>query len=127
MPRPQSNDRPPDASSHSQGRTTALIGLGIALALGVATWLMLSRAADTGVARLARIDVVRAECTTAWQAARNARDTVIVDATSLPDTIDPGSSAELARCGHLRPQGLQSTRVNPREMSGQPMPKGLRP
>lgn len=127
MPRPQSTDRPPDTSSTSQGRTTALIGLAIALALAGFTWFALSRAADAGVARLARIDVVRSECSTAWMAARNARDTAVVDATSLRDTIDAGSSAELSRCGHLRPQGLQSSKVNPREMSGEPMPKGLRP
>lgn len=127
MPRPQSSDRPPDASSAKQGRTTALISLGIASVLGVFTWYGLTRAADAGVARLARIDVVRAECQTAWQAARTERDTVIVDATSLRDTIDPGSSAELSRCGHLRPQGLPTSLPNPREMSGQPMPKGLRP
>lgn len=127
MPRPQSSDRSPDTSTASQGRTTALIGLGIALVLAVFTWYWLSRAADVGVARLARIDVVRAECQTAWQAARNERDTVVVDAISLRDTIDPGSSAELSRCGHLRPKGLPSSMPNPREMSGQPMPKGLRP
>lgn len=127
MPRPQSSDRPPDASGVKQSRTTALIGLGIAIVLGVFTWYGLTRAADAGVARLARIDVVRAECETAWQAARNERDTVIVDATSLRDTIDPGSSAELSRCGHLRPKGLPTSLPNPREMSGQPMPKGLRP
>lgn len=127
MPRPQSSDRPPDTSTTSQGRTTALISLGIALVLAVLTWYWLSRAADVGVARLARIDVVRAECQTAWLAARNERDTVIVDATSLRDTIDPGSSAELSRCGHLRPKGLPSSLPNPREMSGQSMPKGLRP
>lgn len=127
MPRPQSSDRPPDASSNSQGRTTALISLGIALVLAVFTWFALSRAADSGVARLARIDVVRAQCETGWRAARNERDTALVDATSLTDTIDPGSSAQLARCGNLRPAGLPSTLPNPREMSGQPMPKGLRP
>ncbi len=127
MPRPQSSDRPPDAVSSTQGRTTALIGLGIALVLAGLTWYWLSRAADAGVARLARIDVVRASCETGWQAARNERDTALVDATSLRDTIDPGSSAELSRCGHLRPKGLPSSLPNPREMSGQPMPKGLRP
>ncbi len=127
MPRPQSTDRPPNTSSTNQGRTTALIGLAIALTLAGFTWFALSRAADAGVARLARIDVVRAECSTAWTAARNARDTAVVDATSLRDTIDAGSSAELSRCGHLRPQGLQSSKSNGREMTGQPMPKGLRP
>ena len=127
MPRPQSSDRPPTVSTASQGRTTALISLGIALVLGGFTWYGLSRAADAGVARLARIDVVRAECQTGWQAARNERDTAVVDATSLRDTIDPGSSAELSRCGHLRPTGLPSNLPNPREMTGQSMPKGLRP
>lgn len=127
MPRPQSSDRPPDAAANTQGRTTALIGLGIALVLAVFTWFALSHAADAGVARLARIDVVRAQCESAWRAARNERDTIVVDALSLSDTIDRGSSAELARCGNLRPSGLPSTLPNPREMSGQPMPKGLRP
>jgi hypothetical protein len=126
VPRPESTNRAPDETSKSQGRTTALIGVGVALLLSVGTWFGLSRAADAGLARLARIDRVRAPCDSAWSLARSERDTAIVDQRSLPDTIDKGSSDELARCGHLRPKGLPSRLPNQREMTGQPMPGGLR-
>ncbi|HYW32315.1 MAG TPA: hypothetical protein VE869_12460 [Gemmatimonas sp.] len=126
MPRPEPTNRPLDTKAQKQGRTTALISVGVALVLGVATWFGLNDAADSGVARLARIDRVRAECEEGWRGARNALDTATVDRLSLPDTIDPGSSAELSRCANLRPQGLPTRLPNPREMSGEKMPGGLR-
>jgi len=126
MPRPESTNRTPDDRAKTQGRTTALISLGIAAALGVFTWYGLSGAADAGVARLARIDVVRAGCERAWSTSRNELDTAKVDRMALPDTIDPGSAAELSMCGNLRAKGLPTRLPNQREMSGEAMPKGLR-
>ena len=126
MPRPESSNRPPDDASSAQGRTTALIGVGVALVLAIFTWFALSRASDAGLARLARIDRVRVACERAWGAARTERDTAAVDRLPLPDTIDKGSSAELARCGNLRPQGLPSRLPNQREMTGDRPPGGER-
>lgn len=117
MPRPESNNRTPDERATSQGRTTALIGLLIAGALGVFAWFALNRAADVGIARLARIDRVRAVCDSGWSKARDQRDSMLVDLISLPDTIDPGSSAELSRCANLRPNGMPTARSNPRDMT----------
>lgn len=126
MPRPESTNRKPDAASNAQARTTALISLGVAVVLGVGTWFGLSSATDAGLARLARIDRVRVACDSAWRVARNELDTAAVDRLSLPDTIDKGSSDELARCGNLRPAGLPSRLPNQREMTGERMPGGLR-
>jgi hypothetical protein len=126
VPRPESTIREPDEKQQAQTRTTALICVGVAALLGVGTWFGLSSAADAGLARLARIDRVRAACDSAWSLARNERDSAAVDRLSLPDTIDQGSSAELSRCGHLRPSGLPSKLPNQRDMSGERMPGGLR-
>jgi len=126
MPRPESTNRAQDGAARSQGRTTALIGLCIAAALGIVTWFALSRAADAGLARLARIDRVRAVCDSAWRGATNRGDSAKIDLISLPDTIDKGSNAELSRCGSLRPNGLPSKPQNPREMTGKPAPGGIR-
>ena len=126
MPRAESSNRPPDEKSAAQGRTTALIGVGVALLLAVFTWFALSRASDAGLARLARIDRVRAACDSAWRTATTERDTAAVDRLPLPDTIDKGSSAELSRCGNLRPKGLPSKLPNQREMTGERVPGGDR-
>ena len=126
MPRPESTAPEPDTKQQAQARTTALIGVGVAVLLGIGTWFALSRAADVGLARLSRIDHVRAACDSAWAMARNDVDSAIVDRLSLPDTIDPGSSSELARCGNLRPSGLPSKLPSQRDMSGERMPGGLR-
>jgi hypothetical protein len=126
VPRPESTVREPDERQQAQGRTTALIGVGVAALLGIGTWFALSRAADAGLARLTRIDHVRAACDSAWSLARNERDSAVVDRISLADTIDKGSSAELARCGNLRPSGLPSKLPSQRDMSGERMPGGLR-
>lgn len=107
-----------------QNRTRALIGLGVAVVVAVGAWLFVTRAADSGLERLARIDKVRAQCTALWANAHNAIDSARVDATPLPDTIDPRSSSALQRCGGLR--AMEPKPVNPREMSGEPMPRGLR-
>lgn len=126
MPRFEPTNPKIDAAEQKRSRNTALISLAIASVLGVFAWVGLYGAADKGVERLARIDVVRGTCDSLWKSARNELDTARVDRTSLPDTIDAGSSAELARCGHLRPSGLQAKVPNPREMSGERMPGGLR-
>ena len=105
-------------------RTRALIGLGIAVVLAVGAWLFVTRATDSGLERLARIDRVRAGCNVLWANALNPIDSARVDATPLPDTIDPQSSSALRRCGGFRI--TKQKPVNPREMSGEPMPRGLR-
>ncbi len=106
-------------------RARALTGLVLAMALGIGTWIFLTRAADAGLARLARIDAVRAGCEPLWAQARTLEDTLRADNTALPDTIDPRSSASLKRCADLRAVTTQQL-PNAREMSGQPMPRGLR-
>jgi len=126
VPRPEFTNRAPDDTSKTQSRTTALISVGVAAVLGIATWFALSSATDAGLARLARIDRVRTACERAWSAATNQRDSAAVDRLSLPDTIDKGSSAELSRCANLRPAGLPTKPANPREMTGERMPGGLR-
>ncbi len=109
-----------------QSKLVAVVGLVIALGLGAAGWVFLGRAADTGVERLARIDKMRALCTEAWQQARTESDSARVDKMALPDTIDPQSERRIARCGLLRGESIPNTLPNPREMSGEPMPRGLR-
>ena len=107
-------------------RAKALVGLVFALAVGVAGWIGLERATDRGIARLATIDSARAQCTQLWAAARTASETLSVDRVALTDTIDPMSDDALVRCGQLRDPGPATTRPNNREMSGEPMPRGLR-
>ena len=96
----------------------ALVSVAVAFLIGILTWIGLSNAADNGVARLARIDRARAECDSGWSKARSFNDTVAVDMRSLNDTIDPGSSAELVRCGNLRRNGLTTGTPNRRDMTG---------
>ena len=105
-------------------RTRALIGLGVAVVLAVGGWIFVTRATDAGLERLARIDKVRADCNALWARALNPVDSARVDATPLPDTIDPRSASSLQRCGGLRPS--EQKLANPREMSGKPSPSGLR-
>jgi len=104
-------------------RTKALIGLGVAVLISIAGWFWLSRAAQAGLERIAAIERVRTECERAWSAARTNEETLTVDRFALKDTIDARSDAALRRCGDLR---TTKTLPNPREMSGQPMPRGLR-
>jgi len=121
----ESPDLRNDAEVQAKVRVPALIGLGITLAFAIGGYLFLTRATDEGIQRLARIDVMRANCVQLWNASRNASDSVRVDATALADTIDPRSSTALKRCGDLRAMTTRQL-PNNREMSGEPMPKGLR-
>jgi hypothetical protein len=114
----------PDAGTT---RAVALAGLVATLVLAVVGWVWLSRAADGGVSRLARIDTVRAECETLWRGARAFTDTQAVDRVALRDTIDPLSDDALMQCGDLRDKSRDGRAMpNNREMSGEPMPRGLR-
>jgi len=107
-------------------RTKALIGLVVALLLGVAGWVGLTRATDRGIARLAAIDRARGVCEGSWRGARTRPETLRVDRIALADTIDPRSDEALMQCGDLRDKGSAAGRPNAREMSGEPMPRGLR-
>ena len=115
-----------DEHNATNPRRTALIGLGVAGLLAIGTWFGLSRAAESGIDRLARIDALRGRCNSLWSAARTKSDTLRIDAMALPDTIDPRSNAALKRCGSLRAQNSARATPNPREMSGEPMPRGMR-
>jgi len=104
----------------------ALLTLVMALVIGFVAWRMFGAAADVGVERLERIDAERAWCEGFYAQARNRNDTMRVDRTALRDTIDPRSSDAIDRCGDLRSEEPGSPPPNPREMSGQEMPRGLR-
>lgn len=112
-------------SPDSAVRTKALIAMAVAVIVAVASWIGISTAADRGIARLATIEAERARCDTSWSAARSYGDTMRVDRIALRDTIDPQSATALSTCGSLRNKSAAST-PNPREMSGEPMPQGLR-
>jgi hypothetical protein len=108
----------------------AVVTVVVAVGLAVASWRWLGQASEAGVARLARIDVQRAACERLWGAATTSADTLLADRVALADTIDPRASTPLSRCGDLRGvvRGAPApgTLPNPREMSGEPMPRGLR-
>lgn len=93
----------------------ALIALVVALAAGSVAWWAFDRAADVGVARLQRIDAMRALCTTAYAAARNESDTMRIDRSALPDTIDPSSKDRIDRCGVFRAQDMVTQPANARK------------
>ncbi len=97
----------------------------MALVLAIGGWIFLQRATDAGIQRLTRIDTLRAGCVAKWTLARTGADSERVDATALADTIDPRSATALKRCGDLRAT-VEKKLPNAREMSGEPMPKGLR-
>jgi uncharacterized protein HemX len=107
-------------------RTKGLIALAVALLIGVAGWFGMNQATERGVARLAAIDTARAQCERSWRAARSQPETLMVDRIALTDTIDPQSDDALQQCGDLRDKGSATTLPNNREMSGEPMPRGLR-
>ena len=90
------------ASAPPATARTALIGAGVAVCAGLATWYALGVAADRGVDRLARIDRLRALCVERYALARNRSDTLRVDRWALPDTVDPGSRQRIAQCGAFR-------------------------
>lgn len=110
------------ASTDNGMRIKALTGLGVAVVLAIVGWWWLSRATDAGIERLAAIERARAECTRAWGLAATRAETLNVDHTPLADTIDAKSQGALRRCGDMR----EATVDGPREMSGKPMPRGLR-
>ena len=107
-------------------RLIAIGSLVVALGFGAWTWQFLNRAADSGLERLSRIDAMRAMCTAAWAKARTDVDSMRVDRLVLPDTIDQGSAQAIDRCGDLRGESVPNSLPNAREMSGDPMPRGLR-
>lgn len=115
-----------DSEEGEAFRTKALIGLGAALVIGGASWFGLSSAAQRGIERLAAIDVARTRCAQSWDSARTRSDTLLVDRIALLDTIDANSDAALARCGDLRALNPGDAQPRAREMSGEPMPRGLR-
>ena len=106
-------------------RIKALIGLAIALMIGVAGWVGLSTATERGLERLAAIDRARTACEKSWATAATRAETLRVDGIALADTIDRRSEQAIDRCGDLRDQE-PTTPPNPREMNGAPMPRGLR-
>lgn len=117
-----------DSASPEDGavRVKAIIALVIAVVMAFAGWFGLSTAAQRGVDRLAAIERVRTRCDQAWRTARNHTDTLRVDELALPDTIDPMSDQAIDQCGDLRDKSASAREPNPREMSGEPMPRGLR-
>jgi hypothetical protein len=104
----------------------AIASLVGAVGLGIAAWFLLGRAADVGIDRMARIERMQALCTERYAYARNRVDTMRVDRSALPDTIDPRSNGRFDRCGVFRVEGVQRELPNPREMNGEEMPRGLR-
>lgn len=99
--------------------------MAVAVGVAVLSWIGISTAADRGIARLATIEAERARCETAWTSARTYSDTIRVDRLPLRDTIDAKSATALVNCGSLRDKTGAAT-ASPREMSGEPMPQGLR-
>lgn len=117
---------PEEPRSAGTSRLIAIGSLVGALALGIWAWQFLNRAADSGLERLSRIDAMRALCTAEWVKARTEVDSMRVDRFALPDTIDKGSEQAIDRCGDLRGESVPNSLPNAREMSGDPMPRGLR-
>lgn len=111
----------------SYARRPALIVLAVTIVLGVVTWVWLGRAATAGIERLERLDRLVALCDSAWDSARTRGDTLRVNAMPLPDTLDARSRSPIMRCGDLRSDEMRRGDLRPpREMSGEPMPRGLR-
>lgn len=117
---------PEEIRSANMSRMIAIGSLVVALGLSVWAWQFLNRATDSGLERLSRIDAMRALCTTEWAKARAQVDSMRVDRFALPDTIDEGSQQAIDRCGDLRGESVPNSLPNAREMSGDPMPRGLR-
>jgi hypothetical protein len=115
----------PKQTEAESPRLAALITLAATMIVGVAAWIWFGRAADAGVERLARIDMVRTLCQGYYAQATNANDSMRVDRLPLPDTIDAGSKDAIDRCGDLRGPELEKAPPNPREM-GKEIPRGLR-
>ena len=113
------------ADNSAAYRVPALIAMAVALIVGVGAWYGLDAAAQRGIERLAAIERARAVCAVSWNAAHARAETLLVDAIALRDTIDPRSDQALSRCGDLRTKAANAL-PNPREMNGEPMPRGLR-
>lgn len=105
------------------GAVLSVVG---AVALAIGTWFFLRRATDVGLDRLARIERMQQLCVERYAYARNRLDTMRVDRSPLPDTIDARSRDRMDRCGVFRAEGVKAELPNPREISGDPMPRGLR-
>lgn len=110
-------DRPPP------GAIVSVVG---AVLVAIAAWVFLRRATDVGLDRLARIERMQRVCAERYTYARNRLDTMRVDRSALPDTIDARSKDRIDRCGVFRAEGVQRELPNTRELSGEPMPRGLR-
>jgi hypothetical protein len=121
-----SNSVDPSSTGDGAVRVKAIIALVIAVVMAFAGWFGLSTATQRGVDRLEAIERVRGGCDQAWRVARNHTDTLRVDELALPDTIDPMSDQAIDQCGDLRDKSASAREPNPREMSGEPMPRGLR-
>lgn len=117
---------PEETRTPAQSRAIAIGGLVLTLGLAGWAWQFLGRATTEGVQRLARIDTMRSLCRSAWATSRTGVDSMRVDRMMLPDTIDRGSEQAIDRCGDLRGESVPNSLPNPREMSGDPMPRGLR-
>lgn len=102
-----------------------LSAVGAVLIAGGA-WFFFQRATDLGLERLARIERVQAVCKERYSYARNRLDTMRVDRSALPDTIDARSKDRIDRCGVFRAEGVKAELPNAREMTGEEMPRGLR-
>jgi hypothetical protein len=104
----------------------AIWSLVLALSLAVGAWFGFGQAAEKGVERLERLDTMREYCMPFYARARDRNDTMRVDRAPLPDTIDAGSKDAFDRCGDFRGPSVPNALPNPREMSGEEMPRGLR-
>ena len=85
----------------SASRKRAIVILLITIMLAALAWILLGRATDAGLDRLAAIDRVRASCDSLWARAVSHDDTGRVAATPLRDTIDAQSDNALRTCGDL--------------------------
>jgi hypothetical protein len=93
------NDARPEVDDASRKR--AILVLIVTVVLGIAAWLMLGRAADSGIDRLATIDRVRAGCDSLLTTARNQNDSARIARTPLSDTVDAQSDKAIRTCGDL--------------------------
>jgi hypothetical protein len=108
-------------------RHRAVFVLLVTLLIAIVAWLFVRRATESGIERLATLDRVRAHCDSLWSRATTRADSMRVQMVPLPDTVDPRSSEPIQRCGDLQ-QALQLNvpPSNPRDLTGEPMPPGLR-
>jgi hypothetical protein len=79
----------------------AMVAVGVAIALGIAAWFGIDRAADAGKDRLEAYDRARAACNARYAAARTADDSSRVDESALSEVLDNGVEGAPRRCGDL--------------------------